>query len=288
MPPLYRSIEVHRLTLSGLSQGTAYGSFLRAVYRATESLSDRVYESGTKSHALNSLSLNNSRLRMRFLSFTTGFRPDILDTDEFVLHPNPLLPTQTGVTWTHVLGGRVGGRYVLLVEKVQSGIAPGILEGYLQWLIDENYQSEDDNDEPVTVSLEYEPGEEFLTRLNQLTRITKASVRTVRPNPGWGDLENELADQSEASDAHKAEVTFTARRSASLSTGDGVIAAIRELFLQQELDYAAVEGDRGDRRDSFNTARLGRRERVQLDADEKGQVIETDAWTKLGRMLDGL
>lgn len=133
--------------------------------------------------------------------------------------------------------------------------------------------------------MEFEPGEEFLDRLDQLTRITKASVRTVRPNPGWGDLETELASQSEASDAHKVEVTFSARRSASLSQADGVLAAIREMFVEQELDYAAIEGERAGRRDSFNTAKLGHRERIRLESDDNGQVIEGNAWTRLTEML---
>lgn len=154
MPTLSRSIEVHRLTISGIPERTHYGPFLRSVFDESGNLSDRVYDFGSKSHALHSLRIVNGRFRLRFLSFTSGFRPDILDTDQFVIQPNPLGPSQTGVEWTHVLGGRLANRYVLFVEKVRSGIAPRAIEAYLQRFIDDNYEldANEDNDEPAVIS----------------------------------------------------------------------------------------------------------------------------------------
>jgi len=66
------------------------------------------------------------------------------------------------------------------------------------------------------MSLEAEPGEEFLKRLESLDRITNARLRIVRPNPGWKDLEAELGQMADDSDAHKAEVVARARRGSSL------------------------------------------------------------------------
>src|SRR3989339_1130519 len=144
--------------------------------------------------------LINHRLRLRFFSYTTGHRPDILDTERFNLTPNPLGPNQTGVEWTHALGGLVNNRYLLLIEKVQTGIHPGTIEKYLQWMIDECYEppvsGTDEDREPVTINLEVEPGEEFIQRLNSLSRVRKATVRVVRPHPGWADLESELAEEA--------------------------------------------------------------------------------------------
>lgn len=199
-----------------------------------------------KSHGLKEARLINNRLRLRFFSFTTGHRPDILDTEDFNFTPNPLAPTQTGVEWTHVLGRLVNDRYLLLIERVQTGIHPGTIERYLQWMIDEFYKplvSGDGEDrEPVTINLEAEPGEEFIQRLNSLSSVKKATIRVVRPNPGWADLESELAGEAEESDARKSEITMIARRRGSLSMDRGIITAIRNLFKQQNLDYAAIQG----------------------------------------------
>jgi hypothetical protein len=291
MPTRRRKIEVHRLTISALPDNQTYGAFLRRIRHDANSLSDLVMSAGEKSHALEGASLRNNRLRLRFLSFTTGHRPDILDTEDFSLVPNPLDPAQTGVEWTHVLGSQRGNRYLMLVEKVQGGIYPGTIERYLQWMVDEFYEPDEDQDnrqDPVTISLEAEPGEQFIQRMNALTRIMKASVRIVRPNPGWTDLDTELSGEAEASDAHKAEVSMTARRLASLSRTGGIVAAIRTLFADGQLNYASVEGERGNQKDSFSTDKLLKYRFVNFELDDRGQVQDRDAWQKLSDMLDEL
>jgi hypothetical protein len=116
-----RKIEVHRLTISGLPEGTAYGQFLRNLRGRTRPVADMVMKAGEKSHALNEASLRNHRLKLRFLSYTKGHRPDVLDTSEFSVQPNPLTPAQTNVEWTHALGGLKNGRYILLIERNFNG-----------------------------------------------------------------------------------------------------------------------------------------------------------------------
>lgn len=286
-----RWVEIHRLTISGLEKGTGYGSFLRNTRRDIKSLSDAVWDIGEKSHALYKVRLIDRRLRLRFLSYTTGYRPDILDTDGYSIAPNPLAETQTGVEWTHVLGGKVHGRYLLLCEKVQSGIWPTTIEQYLQCMIDRVYGQnwvgdEDEEDENITVSIQPEPGVEFINRINNLSRIRLATIRTVRPNPGWRDLESELANEADESRAHKADVTMTARRQASLARNKGIVKAIKDLFSSKELDYAAIEGERDGRSDHFNSKKLVDRTRLPFKLDDGGQVDPSDAWTKLGDLMD--
>jgi hypothetical protein len=41
---------------------------------------------------------------------------------------------------------------------------------------------------PVSVSIEVEPTETFLNRIDSAERIKSVTVRIVRPNPGYGDL----------------------------------------------------------------------------------------------------
>jgi len=254
-------------------------------------LSNAVWDHGDKSHALYEAKFIDRRLRLRFLSYTTGYRPDILDTEGYSLTPNPLADTQTGVEWTHILGGRVNGRYLVLCEKVQPGIWPGTLEGYLQWMIDKVHGQEwtgdeGEDEENITISLEPEPGSEFIERINRLSRVKSATVRTVRPNPGWRDLETELAGEADASKAQKADVTMTAKREASLAKNKGIVQAIKDLFAARALDYAAVEGERNGQEDHFNSKKLVERKRVSFTLDAGGQVEQRDAWQKLNDMLD--
>ena len=291
MPTKQRKIEVHHLTLSGLPDGTSYGAFLHNLRGRTRPVAEMIMNAGEKSHALNESTLRNHRLRMRFLSYTKGHRPDVLDTDQFSLQPNPLTPTQTNVEWTHVLGGRKNGRYVLLIERNFNGIWPTALERYLQIIIDRFYkpsESEDNNLEPVTVNLEAEPGPEFIDRINSLDRITEATVRIVRPNPGFRDLDTELGDQAERSDARRADITMAARRNSSLSKNQGIINWIRERFNQKLLGFAAIQGWRGRQKDNFTTKKLGKHSKLNIEMDENGQIVTDDAWEKLSEMMDDL
>lgn len=292
MPTIQRKVEVHRLTISGLPHGQAYGTFLRSLRSRTRPVAEMVKKLGTKYHALNSAELRNHRLRLRFLSYTKGHRPDVLDTDEFAVTPNPLSENQTNIEWTHVLGGLFGNRYVLLIERNVAGIWPSTLEHYVQWMVDSFHEPPEENDqtdrEPVTVSLEAVPGPAFLQRVNGLDRVTEATVRIVRPNPGWRDLETELGGVAEESDAHKAEVHMNARRNDSLRRNNGIIQWIREKLGANELDYAAVKGKRGTETDSFNTAKLGKHSLLRIEQDDRGQVVPEDAWHKLAAMMDNL
>lgn len=294
MPTRRRKIEVHRLTISGLVSPNEYAAFLSQLHGRVGALKDTVWERGEKSHGLHEASVHHARLRLLFFTFTTGYRPDILDTEAFSIQPNPLAESQTGIEWTHVLGGVKNDRFLLVLEKSQPGIWPSVIEGYLQWLIDEYFvaqeneeQGEDgDEQEPLTVSVEAEPGEEFIRRLDALDRITKATVRTVRPNPGWADLQTELGAEATESDAHKAEVVMTARRKESLRKDRGIIAAIKRLFRARTLNHASIEGELGSEKESFSTERLGRQAHLTFNLDERGQVQHADAWNKLGQMFD--
>jgi len=287
-----RKVEVHRLTISGLPEGTAYGLFLRDLRGATRPVSEMVMKAGEKSHALNETSLRNHRLRLRFLSYTKGHRPDVLDTTEFSVQPNPLTPAQTNVEWTHALGGLKNGRYVLLVERNFNGVWPSTLERYLQTMVDRFYQPEEPEEEgdqePVTLNLESEPGPEFLARIEALDRITEATVRVVRPNPGWSDLETELGKKAGESDAKKVDLTMTARRKASLSKQGGVIGWIREAFGQRELGFASIKGRKGRQTEAFTTEKLGKHAMLNLETDDRGQVVAEDAWEQLSAMMDNL
>ena len=86
-----RKIEVHRLTISGLDDDASYVEFVSNLRRQFESHEDATQKGRTKSHVLwDCEGQRGGRLRMRFVSFSKGFRPDILDTDEYEITPTPL------------------------------------------------------------------------------------------------------------------------------------------------------------------------------------------------------
>lgn len=119
-------------------------------------------------------------------------------------------------------------------------------------------------------------------------KITEATVRIVRPNPGFSDLNTELGDQAGESDARRAEITMAARRNASLSKERGIIAWIRERFSQNSLGFAAIKGRRGNQVETFNTEKLGKHVMINIEMDDRGQIIADDAWAKLSEMMDNL
>lgn len=286
MSPLRRKIEVYRLTISGLPEGTRYGTFLRDI--CAHPAGEMLLRSGEKHHVLSPPTFANRRLKLRFLSYTRGHRPDVIDMFGLNVQPNPLTPTQTNVEWTHALGGLKNGRFILLVERNFNGIWPSTIERYLQMVIDRFYTPEDEDGDPVTVNLELEPGAEFISRLDALDRITSATVRIVRPNPGWRDLETELGAKAGESDAKKVDITMTARRKASLQRNEGIIAWIKNAFTRRRLGYAAISGRKGRQIESFNTEKLGKHVIQNLEVDDRGQVLPDDAWDKMSSTMNNL
>lgn len=210
---------------------------LRNLRRDIGGLEDAVMRRGSKSHALYNVSVRSGRLRLLFMSFTTGYRPDILDIESFDLGPNPLEESQTGVDWTHCVGGRVGKKYLLLIEKSQAGIWPRAIERYFQWLIDQTTEPEEEETQGVVVNIEPLTDLSFVERLESFDRIKRATFRIPKPNPGWSDLEEELGQEADESDAAKAGVTMHARRLGTLRKGRGIVAAIKR-SVRDHVSYA--------------------------------------------------
>lgn len=287
-----RKVEVHRLTISGLAKEASYAEFLTRLRDQFASREDATREERSKSHVLwDCRRQEDERVRLQFVSFSKGFRPDIIDTTQYTLAGTPLADSQTGVDWTHCLGGTAGGHFLLLVEKHQAGIFPRSIENYLNWLIGESdfdLQAEADDGFPrIVVSLEAEPGEAFMSRLDALTRIRAATYRVVRPNPGWTDLEGELNIQSEESNAHKVDVLMTAVRMGTLSAFRGIVGAIKKSFQAGTLDYAKIEGEHEGKKHAFNTSQLAKHSYLNFEIDSHGQVRHDDAWDKLNEFFDG-
>jgi len=286
-----RKIVAYRLTISGLARGTQYSQYLIDIRQGLNDLENVLYDHGGKTHALARVNNIEGRAHLSFFSYTEGFRPDILDTEDYDIQPNPLNENQTGIEWTHVVGIPRRSRYILAIESVQSGIHPQTIAGYLQSLIDRyrldvlDENAEDLEERPVVVTVEPDPGAGFIPRVNSLQRVTKATFRQVRPNPGWDDFEDELAGEADESDAAKADVTMTARRRGTLRKNRGIVKAIKDSFEERTLSYASFEGRLPDgKEDSFSTANFVRSSAMYFQLDGNGQVVHDDAFRKITGM----
>lgn len=287
-----RKIEVYRLTLSGLKDGTDYTKFLGQVREQFEDRSEAVYQVGSKCHCLENIHVSRGRARFRFLSFSEGDRPEVIDTSDLSIKPNPLAEDETFLTWTHMLGSELGGRYVLVIERVQAGIWPSRIEEYLQWMIDAKASvpiiQRQLAEEEVTVSIEVEPDEAFMHRVMAMERITSAMVRIVRPNPGWKDLDRELGEEAAESKAHYAEVKMHARRNDSLEKNKGIIKAMQEMDSINELGRAVVEGKVDGETEKLSSERTVKHKFKYVPADPNGNVLVDRVFEKMGEYFDTL
>jgi hypothetical protein len=253
---------------------------------------DAVHQTGKKCHCLDSIHISHKRARFRFLSYSEGDRPEVIDTSDLSIKPNPLGDDETFLSWTHVLGSALSNRYVLIIERVQTGIWPSRIEEYFQWMIDQKLSAPKIRkyvaERSVTVSIEVEPDESFMRRVLAMDRIMSAMLRIVRPNPGWKDLEKELGGEADESDAHYAEVKMNARRNATLKKSEGIIKAMKDMASQKQLGRAIVEGKVDGETEVVSSERTGRHQYKYLPTDPNGNIVVDKVFDALGRYLDTL
>ncbi|MDP9175473.1 MAG: hypothetical protein M3O30_16650 [Planctomycetota bacterium] len=289
MAGMNRRFEIHSLTISGIVDGSDYRNVILDSRAQIKLLEEAIWKHGGKSHALEEYELTKDKspsLRLKFISFKTGRRPDVLDTSKFVIQPNPLRRNQTGVDYTHAILVQAGDKWLMVIEKNGDGIFPGSIGLYLNWMLDRTVAPKISEDEEIVVSVEPEPGQAFIQRINGLDRITEATLRLVKPNPGWEDLESELGSEANTSRARRAEITMAAKPRQSLTKTTGIVGRIRALFNQRLLGYAAIVGKRDDgTEDRFNTKQLIRKENREVQLDENGQIVSEDAYNAMDEII---
>ncbi|QDT79195.1 hypothetical protein Mal35_26500 [Gimesia maris] len=286
-----RKIEVHRLVISGLVDGTDYNEFLYTIWQHFDGPLDAVFKSGSKCHCLEDMYMLDDALCVRFFSYSEGDRPPVVNTSSMDISPNPLEEDETFITWTHMVSGKAKKRNALIIERVQTGIWPTKIQEYLQWMIDEFVSEESLSDyqaserEPITVSIEPDPDASFMRKVMSLDRITSATVRIVRPNPGWKDLDDALSGEADESDAHYADVKMNARRNSSLSKNKGIIKEMERLDDQDKLGRAVVEGRKGEVTEKFSSERIVRHKYESLPVDIDGKIQSDESFRKFIEFL---
>lgn len=287
-----RKIESHKLVISGLVEGTDYNEFLLEIWERFDNPMEAVFSSGSKSHCLEDMTMVGNALCIRFFSYSEGDRPPVVNTSSMNISPNPLEEDETFITWTHVVSGKSKKRNALIIERVQTGIWPTKIQEYLQWMIDEFVSEESLSDyqaserEPITVSIEPDPDASFMRKVMSLDRITSATVRIVRPNPGWKDLDDALGEEADESDAHYADVKMNARRNSSLSKDKGIIKEMARLDSQGDLGRAVVEGRSGEVSEKFSSERIVRHKYESLPVDIDGKIQSDESFRKFIEFLN--
>ena len=68
----------------------------------------------------------------------------------------------------------------------------------------------------------------------------------------------------------------------------GIIGWIRNAFSQRELGFASIKGHKNRQAESFTTEKLGKRTFLNIETDDRGQVVAEDVWEQLASMMDNL
>jgi hypothetical protein len=181
---------------------------------------------------------------------------------------------------------KTSGKYYLLLEKYRDGIWASNLEAYILWLLEKFSGYESDK---LDVNIEPAPSKEFIKRLDALETISEVTIRVVRPNPGWDDLDTALGRESDESGSSKTDVTMKSKRSESLNKKRGIIAAVKDRFSKGILGYAKIKGKKQDKKeDVFSTEKLCRSDKHSILTDDKGLIVEETAMSLLNRLADDL
>jgi hypothetical protein len=285
-----RKFEFYKLTISGLVDETDYRELIYDAWRSkSNDLPALQWQHGDKTHALRAAAIDRERrLRLRFCSFKTGYRPDVIDVEDGHIEPNPMSDTQTGVDYTHVLLDSIRDKWIAMLEKTQPGLHPNGLALYINWLLD-NFVPEDDGRvaDSIVVSLEPEVDSTFIARINSLARVVSATIRIVQPNPGWADLDTDISAEAAASQAAKADVTMTAKRGESLLKGAGIVGQIKKEQQKRTLGFARIEGFKEDGNpDNFTSVQMVEKAFSNVPIDENGQVLPEATFVRMSGILD--
>ena len=272
-----RTMELHHFTISGIGKKQNYCVFLQKLLSEAVADGVPVLKLGGKSHVLSEVVEardGEEYSYMRFYSYKTGSRPDIITITSQHIEESPLSVDQTFIEWTHALIISVQHVWYLGIEKNSQGIFPKSIEKYLQWLCDK-YINTDGKD--VSISVEPVPSAEFIERLKALSSVKKATIRYARPNPcDWDELESSILQGADESYATKAKVEMSSGKNAGLSQTSGIVKEIRDKYEQHTLGYASIEGVTAEgKNDMFNTSKLITKDTVSTEVDDNGRIIKS-------------
>ncbi|HSE19222.1 MAG TPA: hypothetical protein VLB46_19325 [Pyrinomonadaceae bacterium] len=130
----------------------------------------------------------------------------------------------------------------------------------------------------------------FLQAINAFSRIRIATLKMVRPNPGWTDHVDNLTALASESQGHVIEVTVNAERAKSLNKRGGIMGFIRHMVGETLPSFKAakVTGVR-EGEDAETTVTLANHiahQRVIVELTVDGHVNDRDINNKIVRFLE--
>ena len=280
-----RTIELYRLTISGLPESVSYDHLLQKIAGAIPK-SRKYLKINSKHYSIEKCSVSEKVTKVLFTSYKEGSRPDVLDTKTNAILKNPMPDNFESVEYTHVLGFLKNDKYLLILELNPQGIWANTIARFIE-ICCKHYSSKIFGEglypkEEIIVNLEPVPGRSFQEKVEGLQRITKATLRIVKPNPCWDDLESELGGMSKESNARMVEVTSTAPRGKSLSKMSGIVRYIFDLFQKKHLDGAIIEGKTAEKTtERFTTKNENIKEKVTVSQNANGQINSDEMYNEM-------
>jgi len=288
-----RRVEVYQLIVSPVDDVATYSTLIHQSFDKVADKAELQHQIGTKTHALFELGRSGDGLTIRFVSFSHGSRPDVIDTTSLAIKPSPLASHQTPVNYTHVVTGCLRGEYILVLEKAQNGISALSIGTYLGWLINNNLDSTDTTAEGPRAKAKYRVEmrpkgfEDFVKRVYSLDRITKLTAHFVRhENPGLDKNLGFLVELGEQSRAAGVDVSMSAERAQGLSSDTGWLKWVIDRLESGNIDDAKVRGWLGGAEDTFSARKQRKIFSVPIAVDKSGQVAPNDAFLKLSEIRD--
>ncbi|MCC7479213.1 hypothetical protein IT575_12245 [bacterium] len=284
-----RRLEAYTLTISELPAGTSYFSFIEGLLELYPDGSDRAKTKGEKTHVLLKAARHGAKLMLRFGSYKEGYRPDIVDADDLEISTTQLAENETFIAYTHVVLKEQPGGALMAVERNQQGIWPGGIGKYLTWLMDKAAKSNPGHklyNPRVMIELTELADVSFMQAVNDLDRIRVASVQIPRPNRNWLDLEGQLSETADESDARTVELKMTARRNGTLDKKGGVMSFMNFLSKTGKVFSAKVVGVEDGQKKELSTAKSIKKVQMDITTDDHGVIPEESAYSALGQALE--
>jgi hypothetical protein len=244
---------------------------------------------GAKEHMLHQAEIKDKRLRLIFISYALGDRPDVINTSNMQVEPSPLKKSQAIVTYTHAIAYQGSEEPRVLLEIVNTGIGAGACCVCLGNLLTDCLQKNDpENKSRVRVYMKPITGEEdFFERLKKSDRVVSFTIRFPRhENPGISSAINNLSAKMNESNVGSAEVTSRPIAGETLPTDKGIIPHGKNLKAQNEVEYFRAETVTNNRTDKLRSNKMDEKYVVKAEVIDNRRVNSNDMFGQLSRIVE--
>lgn len=232
-------------------------------------------------HLVHDVKKRGALLLMVFASYAIGDHPDVINTTNMAIQPNPLSDDQEMITYSHAVVWQGTSGYLLLLDTIRGGFSKGGMDKFLK----ECFRSMGVS-APIDM-VAVSPEEDFYTRVRNFDRVVSFSIRFKRhDNPGISRALNNIADKADEAGAASVETVTKSFRGGSLSVDKGMIPWGKEQMELGEVDRLSAEGYLNDRECRLSTDRLDQKYVVNVEAGRNGKPRSADLFKQLSDIVE--